>query len=61
MAARTRMLVYTATDACNNTAFTQVITWTVPDNSPVLSIDPGSNVVISWPITRLPFRSRQPA
>jgi hypothetical protein len=60
---RTRTLIYRATDACNNAAFcTQVITWSVPDNPPVLTIVVQSNnVVISWPLTCVNFRLQQSA
>jgi len=37
-----------------------VITWSVTDNPPVLSVSlAGNNVVISWPITCLTFRLQQ--
>ena len=58
---RTRTILYTATDACNNQAFcTQRITWHVPDPAPVLGIVvQGTSVVVTWPLTCNNFRLQQ--
>src|SRR5207248_1656096 len=58
---RTRTLTYTALDLCNNTnACSQVITWTIADAPPILTIVvQGTNVVISWPLTCVNFVLQQ--
>jgi len=58
---RTRTIIYTATDACNNVGYcNQVITWRSLDTPPILTVaQDGSNVVISWPATCIDFHLEQ--